>query len=131
MNPPPFDPPYITKLETADGIRAIETLADGSTREILYPVFQAPPPAPPTYGKQRNKPDRAVGASKNTKTVNIPTNRNERATVFLDVPFAEKDSAKGKGAKWDGTMRKWYVPHGADINAFNRWWPDELKKQGA
>lgn len=131
MTPPPFDPPYIKKIETADGIRAIETLTDGSTREIPYPVFQAPPPALPTYGKQRNKPDRTVGASKGTNAANVPAKGNDRATLFLVVPFAEKDSAKGKGAKWDGAMRKWYVPHGADINAFNRWWPEELKKQGA
>jgi hypothetical protein len=43
------------------------------------------------------------------------------------VPFAEKDQAKGLGARWDAARKKWYVPHGVDVNLFSRWLPDELK----
>lgn len=42
---------------------------------------------------------------------------------FLVVPFAEKDEAKGLGAKWDAGARKWYVPTGKDNALFKRWWP--------
>lgn len=42
---------------------------------------------------------------------------------FLVVPFAEKDEAKGLGAKWDAAARKWYVPTGKDNDLFKRWWP--------
>lgn len=42
---------------------------------------------------------------------------------FLVVPFAEKDEAKGLGAKWDAGARKWYVPTGKDNEIFKRWWP--------
>jgi len=31
---PPFDPPYKTLLKTATGATVIETLADGSKREL-------------------------------------------------------------------------------------------------
>lgn len=30
--------------------------------------------------------------------------------VFLSVPFEEKDTAKGDGARWDTATRKWYFP---------------------
>ena len=29
--------------------------------------------------------------------------------INLNVPFAEKDAAKKRGAKWDGARRTWYV----------------------
>lgn len=28
--------------------------------------------------------------------------------IYLNVPFAEKDLAKKLGAKWDGSLKKWY-----------------------
>lgn len=31
--------------------------------------------------------------------------------IFLAVPFSEKDEAKALGAKWDGDIKKWYIPH--------------------
>lgn len=49
-----------------------------------------------------------------------------KAQLFLDVPFAEKDQAKGLGARWDAAMKKWYVPHGVDLHAFKKWWPHTL-----
>lgn len=49
--------------------------------------------------------------------------------MFLDVPFAEKDRVKRLGAKWDGAMRKWYIPHGVDVHLFSRWWSEALKLQ--
>ncbi len=50
-----------------------------------------------------------------------------KAQLFLDVPFAEKDQAKGLGARWDAAMKKWYVPHGVDLHAFRKWWPASLR----
>jgi ribonuclease HI len=29
--------------------------------------------------------------------------------IYLNVPFAKKDEAKGLGARWDPTAKKWYV----------------------
>lgn len=49
--------------------------------------------------------------------------------LYLDVPFAVKDEAKRLGAKWDGALRKWYVPHGVDIHLFSNWWPKTLKQE--
>lgn len=29
--------------------------------------------------------------------------------ILLNVPYSEKDEAKGLGAKWDSNKKKWYV----------------------
>jgi exodeoxyribonuclease VII large subunit len=41
--------------------------------------------------------------------------------TYLNVPFSEKDSAKGLGARWDPALRKWYVPPGQSLSRFARW----------
>jgi hypothetical protein len=125
---PPFDPPYVSTYSAEDGTRHIETLADGSTRILSteayadrYRVITAlanaetrgPAPAKTTPGKTGNS------ASSQPAT--------NKAAVILNVPFAEKDQAKGLGARWDATRKKWYVPHGIDVNLFGRWLPDEIK----
>ncbi|MDE3116517.1 MAG: toprim domain-containing protein, partial [Pseudomonadota bacterium] len=49
------------------------------------------------------------------------TSAQER--VYLAVPYAQKDEAKGLGARWDRTAKAWYVPPGADLAEFARWMP--------
>ncbi|MGZ8190731.1 MAG: DUF5710 domain-containing protein [Methylococcaceae bacterium] len=41
--------------------------------------------------------------------------------TYLNVPFAEKDAAKALGARWDATVKKWYVPAVKDIALFAQW----------
>ncbi|MDK9724526.1 MAG: DUF5710 domain-containing protein [Sterolibacteriaceae bacterium MAG5] len=41
----------------------------------------------------------------------------------LQVPFAEKDDAKGLGARWDPARKVWYVENQADLSPFARWLP--------
>lgn len=46
---------------------------------------------------------------------------SETNKIYLNVPFEEKDQAKGLGAKWDFNERKWYF---TDINKkdlFEKW----------
>jgi hypothetical protein len=102
---PPFQPPYKTYSQTPEGQCILETLADGTSRRVAASEPTAKAPAQP----------RPHG--------------NERAVMFLEVPFAEKDNAKRLGAKWDKDMRKWYIPHGLDIKLFKRWWPEALKQE--
>ena len=47
--------------------------------------------------------------------------------TFLEVQFREKDEAKALGAKWDGGVKKWYVPDGLDIAPFNTWLPTSAR----
>lgn len=41
--------------------------------------------------------------------------------IYLNVPYAEKDDAKKKGARWDADKRLWYVPANALATPFERW----------
>jgi putative DNA primase/helicase len=43
------------------------------------------------------------------------------ANTYIDVPFTEKDKAKGLGAKWDRKEKSWYVPKGQDLQPFVQW----------
>ena len=44
--------------------------------------------------------------------------------INLVTPFAEKDAAKGLGARWDATRKIWYITDVADLTPFLRWIPD-------
>lgn len=44
-------------------------------------------------------------------------------SVFLDVPYHEKDEAKRLGARWNPAERKWYVPEGRSLDPFSKWLP--------
>lgn len=43
------------------------------------------------------------------------------ARTYINVPFAEKDEAKGLGAKWDRQEKSWFVPAGQDMKPFTKW----------
>lgn len=45
--------------------------------------------------------------------------------VNLSVPFEEKDAAKALGAKWDSSIKDWYIPEGRDSSPFAKWLPKE------
>jgi exodeoxyribonuclease VII large subunit len=42
---------------------------------------------------------------------------------YLNVPFAQKDAAKSLGARFDGTVKRWYVDEGRDLAVFAQWLP--------
>lgn len=42
---------------------------------------------------------------------------------YLDVPYKSKDAAKALGARFDGTVKRWYVEDGIDLVAFTLWLP--------
>ncbi len=35
--------------------------------------------------------------------------------TYLKVPYAEKELAKSKGARWDAAAKSWYIPEGYDV----------------
>ena len=45
------------------------------------------------------------------------------ANTFLTVPFKDKDTAKGLGARWDAAQRQWFVPEGRELAPFAVWLP--------
>ncbi len=40
----------------------------------------------------------------------------ESERKYLNVPFAEKDTAKKRGARWDPERKKWYLPKGVELH---------------
>ena len=51
--------------------------------------------------------------------------------IWLNVPYKEKNAAKGCGAKWDSREKRWYAPVGADLNGLAAWLPDKDHKPAA
>ena len=41
--------------------------------------------------------------------------------TYINVPFREKDEAKGVGAIWDRGQRSWYIPSGVNLSLFSKW----------
>ncbi|RYH15200.1 hypothetical protein EON65_32145 [archaeon] len=42
-------------------------------------------------------------------------------SLYLQVPYEDKDAVKALGAKFDANVKKWYVPPNADIKPFYKW----------
>lgn len=102
MTTPPFAPPYLTRLDGDGPERWVEVAPDGSQREVEAPA-------------------RVLDAIKAMEAAPAPQRQGKSGVTILNVPYAEKDEAKGLGAKWDATRRKWYVPAGVDAAPFSRW----------
>lgn len=43
--------------------------------------------------------------------------------TYLAVPFAEKNTARELGAKWDKGAKAWFVPPGVALDPFSKWMP--------
>jgi hypothetical protein len=102
-NTPPFDPPYKIRMTVDDVERWFEVREDGTQVESSAPEIQFTSPAP----KQP-----AAGS------------RSGAGKTFLKVPYAEKDTAKSLGARWDATKKRWYIPPGLDQSLFSKWVPE-------
>ncbi|AMC35225.1 DUF5710 domain-containing protein [Janthinobacterium sp. B9-8] len=51
--------------------------------------------------------------------------------VNLKVPFAEKDSAKALGAKWDAAKKVWYIVDKADLSPYLQWIDEKVAASAA
>lgn len=51
--------------------------------------------------------------------------------IYLNCPFTDKDRVKALGARFNGTVKKWYVPEGLSLEPFKKWLPVtvQLEKQ--
>ncbi|TSA09909.1 MAG: hypothetical protein D4R79_12645 [Comamonadaceae bacterium] len=59
-------------------------------------------------------------------TVTKPLHEADNSPMRIDlrVPFAEKDTAKALGARWDAAKKIWYVKDVSDLTPFSRWISD-------
>lgn len=42
-------------------------------------------------------------------------------SLIINVPFSEKEEAKSLGAKWNPTLKKWYVDKRENYHKFSKW----------
>jgi len=119
---PPFDPPYFSVERTAQGVRVLETRADGSGQERTVPIGEA-------AGLLIETSNSPPAASLTTRSVSKKSARSPSGmppgSTLISVPFAEKDGAKKLGARWNAERRSWYVPPGIEVSLFSRWRIDE------
>jgi len=59
--------------------------------------------------------NRERGAEKRQKTIQANKTR-----LYLNVPFADKEAAKGLGARWDADKKKWYCDS-KKADVFEKW----------
>ena len=59
----------------------------------------------------------------------VARDRAEKAKIWLDVPYREKNQAKRQGAQWDRIERRWYALEGADMTGLAAWLPKDLAKE--
>ncbi len=45
--------------------------------------------------------------------------------TYLNTGFNERAQVKALGARWDSSIRKWFVPDGLDLAPFSKWLPAE------
>lgn len=43
--------------------------------------------------------------------------------TYLTTSYLERMEAKDLGARWEGSLSKWYVPDGCDLAPFSKWLP--------
>ncbi|MDQ0056913.1 exodeoxyribonuclease VII large subunit [Variovorax boronicumulans] len=71
-------------------------------------------------------PARDIGPAARKGNLSAPMSRQ-----YLDVPYRSKDAAKALGARFDGTVKRWYVEAGVDLVAFSAWLPAGTASSGS
>ncbi|MGD9825029.1 zincin-like metallopeptidase domain-containing protein, partial [Desulfobacter sp.] len=69
-------------------------------------------------------PEGAVATAIYSRTV-----KPEAEKTYINVPYAEKDEAKGLGAKWDKEQKSWFIAAGADQSLFEKWMKPQENKE--
>lgn len=53
---------------------------------------------------------------------------NPRNAAYIECKFAEKETAKQMGAKWDPVKKMWYIPPGKNVQPFFEKWKTHCRK---
>jgi len=46
---------------------------------------------------------------------------SQQKRIYINVPYQEKEEAKGLGARWDRQERSWFIPPGINKASFAKW----------
>lgn len=69
---------------------------------------------PPDFSKVNAKTAEREKKKEEAKKAKIMSQRAAR--TYLNVPYPERWTAKQHGAKWDGVVKKWYLPEGVEMH---------------
>jgi exodeoxyribonuclease VII large subunit len=47
--------------------------------------------------------------------------------TYLQVTYAQRETVKSLGARWDAAAKKWFVPEGRDLGPFDAWLPADAR----
>ena len=98
-------------------MRALGPKQEAALRNILYDIYAR-------HGFKQNDPDTWIIDDYAARLVSDGSDNR----LYIDVPLAEKDDAKGLGARWDGSLRSWFIPTGDYQGAITRWPPKTLAR---
>ena len=60
-----------------------------------------------------------------------PSSNDDGNRFYLSVDFGENDDVKARGARWDPSAKRWFIPNGEDKDKFKAWWPLEVATEEA
>lgn len=99
-------------------MRELGPKQQATLRNVLYDVYAR-------HGFRQDDPRTWAIDERDTKQL-MSTGNDGR--LFIDVPIAEKDSAKSLGARWDAEARCWYIDARDYDGAITRWPPKTLTR---
>ncbi len=123
---------YVLAFSQQQDIVAREAITmDPTSQQLARSIAMNKDQAPQNRSREmENKPSdqpkqaEALQQKKPSKSPNDSTIRQ-----YLIVPYKEKDQAKAAGANWDNTAKSWFVGDKADIQALQRWLPENVSGQ--
>ena len=137
------EPNRSSNLQTASTTRSSAKKTTSVTKVTLKRALSSPksnvgsPPPAPSVATIRKMP-RAISQQKTT-TMRKPAatpDTTRKGAIYLKVAYAEKDTVKKMGAKWDRERKSWFVPLKLfDLteetlkNVFEKWYVPSAKEK--
>ena len=137
------EPNRSSNLQTASTTRSSAKKTTSVTKVTLKRALSSPksnvgsPPPAPSVATIRKMP-RSISQQKTTtmrKPVATP-DTTRKGAIYLKVAYAEKDTVKKMGAKWDRERKSWFVPLKLfDLteetlkNVFEKWYVPSAKEK--
>lgn len=98
-------------------MRALGSKQEAALRNILYDIYTR-------HGFKQDDP-RTWAIDENAARLVSDGSDNR---LYIDVPLAEKDDAKGLGARWENTLRCWWIAADEYQGGITRWPPKTLAR---
>lgn len=98
-------------------MRQLGTKQEAALRNILYDVYTR-------HGFKQDDPNTWAVEEGSERLISDGSD----GRLYIDVPLGEKDDAKALGARWDLSLKCWYIPSDEYTGAVTRWSPKTLSR---